>query len=64
MTTTTAPGPLLTVRHVAAMLGVRPARVRELVRDGELRSIRLGAHGYHRFDRREVERFLAGGRTP
>jgi hypothetical protein len=40
------------------MLGVRPARVR----DGELRSIRLGAQGYHRFDRRDVERFLAGDR--
>lgn len=60
MTTSTAPAPLLKVRDVAAMLGVRPARVRELVRDEELRSIRLGAQGYHRFDRRDVERFLAG----
>jgi excisionase family DNA binding protein len=49
----------LKVREVAALLGVRPARVRELVRDGELRSIRLGVHGHHRFDRQDVERFLA-----
>ena len=60
MSTVAAPTRLLSVREVASILGVRPARVRELVRDGELRSIRFGRQGYHRFDPRDVERLVAG----
>lgn len=60
MATTTTPTPLLKVREVAAILGVNRTRVWELVRDEELRSIRLGAQGHHRFRVEDVERFLAG----
>ena len=60
MATSLSPAPLLKVREVAAILGVRRARVWELVRDGELRSIRLGGQGHHRFRAEDVELFLAG----
>ena len=56
--------PLLSAKEVAALIGVRPARVRELVAAGEMRSIRLSEGGRHRFDPREVERFLAEGGVP
>jgi excisionase family DNA binding protein len=55
-----APARLISAKDVAAILGVGPARVRELVRDGEIRSIRLGEKGSHRFRPEDVERFLAG----
>jgi excisionase family DNA binding protein len=51
---------LLRVKDVAAILGTSDVRVRQLVRDGKLRSVRLSAEGFHRFDPREVERFIAG----
>lgn len=54
----TAPLRLLRAREVAEILGCSPSRVRELVREGQLRSIRLGAEGWHRFDPRDVERLL------
>jgi excisionase family DNA binding protein len=58
METRTAPLRLLRAKEVAEMLGCSPSRVRELVREGQLRSIRLGEEGWHRFDPREVERLL------
>jgi excisionase family DNA binding protein len=63
-TTPLAPARLLSAKEVAATLGVRPHRVRELVRDGQLRSIRLSEAGNHRFDPRDIERFLAGEEVP
>jgi excisionase family DNA binding protein len=51
---------LLRAREVADMLGVDPGRVRELVARGELQSVRLGANGWHRFRRDDVERLIAG----
>jgi excisionase family DNA binding protein len=51
---------LLTVSAVARMLGVHPSRVRALIADGELRSVRLGSRGWHRIPIREVERLIAG----
>jgi excisionase family DNA binding protein len=55
---------LLSAKEVAAILNTSDKRVRELVRDGQLRSIRLGEEGWHRFDPREIERFLAGEERP
>jgi excisionase family DNA binding protein len=46
--------------EVARLLGVTPERVRELVTAGELRSIRLGGQGWHRFRAEDVERLIAG----
>ena len=46
--------------EVAALLGVSPERVRELVASGELRSIRLGGSGWHRVAAEDVERFIRG----
>jgi excisionase family DNA binding protein len=55
---------LLRASEVAQMLGVEPARVRELVTNGDLPSVRLGAQGWHRFRREDVERLIAGESTP
>ena len=60
MATTVAPSPLLRAREVAQILGVDPSRVRELVASGDLPSVRLGAHGWHRFRLADVERLIAG----
>jgi len=47
------------------MFGISTKRVRELVESGALRSVRLGGHGWHRFDVEDVERLIAGEeRTP
>ena len=46
---TMAPSRLLRAKEVAHILGVDPARVRELVASGDLPSVRLGAQGWHRF---------------
>jgi excisionase family DNA binding protein len=63
--TTIAPARLLRAKEVARMLGVTPWRVRELVANGDLPSVRLGAHGWHRFRLEDVERLIAGeGRVP
>lgn len=55
-----APARLLSAKQVADRLGVRTERVRELAREGHLRSIRLTALGNHRFRPEDVERLLAG----
>jgi excisionase family DNA binding protein len=59
---TIAPQPrLLRVKEVANILGVSPNRVRELVANGDLASIRLGSQqGWHRFRLEDVERLIAG----
>jgi excisionase family DNA binding protein len=51
---------LLSTKEVAVMLGVRPGRVWELVANGDLPSVRLGAQGWHRFRVEDVERLIAG----
>lgn len=59
MATAVAPR-LLRASEVAAMLGVSIERVRELVRDGQLSSVRLGDQGWHRFRAEDVEALIAG----
>jgi excisionase family DNA binding protein len=62
---TTAPPRLLRAKEVAHILGVDPSRVRELVANGDLPSVRLGAHGWHRFRLEDVERLISGeGKSP
>jgi excisionase family DNA binding protein len=46
--------------EVARLLGVSKERVRELVATGELRSVRLGGTGWHRFRPDDIERIIAG----
>jgi excisionase family DNA binding protein len=57
---TNAPSRLLRAKEVARILGVDPSRVRELVASGDLASVRLGAHGWHRFRLEDVERLISG----
>ena len=57
---TIAPPRLLRAKEVAHILGVDPSRVRELVAEGSLPSVRLGAQGWHRFRVEDVERLIAG----
>jgi excisionase family DNA binding protein len=57
---TIASARLLRAKEVARVLGVTPVRVRELVARGELPSVRLGKHGWHRFRIEDVERLVAG----
>jgi excisionase family DNA binding protein len=51
---------LYRLSEVATMLGVSADRVRELVRDGDLPSVRLGGQGWHRFRAEDVEALIAG----
>ena len=55
---------LLRAKEVARILGVRPQRVRELVQEGRLRSLRLCEAGWHHFDPRDVERLISGKDPP
>jgi excisionase family DNA binding protein len=55
---------LLRAKEVARILGVRPRRVRELVQEGKLRTVRLSDAGWYRFDIRDVERLINSGREP
>jgi predicted site-specific integrase-resolvase len=55
---------LLRAKQVALILGVRPRRVRELVQEGKLRCVRLSDLGWYRFDPRDVERLISGGKDP
>jgi excisionase family DNA binding protein len=57
---TIASSRLLRAKEVAHILGVDPSRVRELVANGDLPSVRLGAQGWHRFRPEDVERLIAG----
>jgi excisionase family DNA binding protein len=63
MATETATPRLLRASEVARVLGVRPGRVRELVTEGRLRSVRLGEQGWHRFRADDVERLIHGEET-
>jgi excisionase family DNA binding protein len=54
----------LRASEVAQMVGVDPSRVRLLVQSGDLRSVRLGAQGWHRFLREDVETLIREGRAP
>jgi excisionase family DNA binding protein len=58
VTAVSTPPKLLMAKEVAVLLGVHHRTVLELVREGHLRSIRFGSEGWHRFDPREVERFI------
>jgi excisionase family DNA binding protein len=51
---------LLRAKEVARILGVDASRVRELVANGDLPSVRLGAQGWHRFRLEDVERLISG----
>jgi excisionase family DNA binding protein len=63
--TETVSSRLLTVKEVAAILGTSEVYVRQLAREGKLRSVRLSPEGYHRFAPQELERFIADqGRAP
>lgn len=62
--TTLATPRLLRAKEVAHMLGVGPWRVRELVAAGELRSVRLGGSGWHRFRVEDVEALMRGEPNP
>lgn len=59
MTAATAPR-LYRLSDVAELLGVSRERVRELVANGELPSVRFGGTGWHRFRVEDVERLIAG----
>jgi excisionase family DNA binding protein len=62
METTSTSTRLLRAKEVAQMLGVDSSRVRELVASGDLPSVRLGAQGWHRFRREDVEALIEGNR--
>jgi len=53
---------LITTAETAVILKVSPVRVRQLIRDGQLRSEKRGRD--HLLDRDEVERFNRDGRRP
>lgn len=60
MPTATAAPRWLRASEVATLLGVSPARVRDLVAEEKLASVRLGEQGWHRFRAEDVERLIAG----
>jgi excisionase family DNA binding protein len=59
-TTYSPPARLLRAKEVAEILGVTVEYVRALVRDGRLRSCRIGEEGWHRFRPEDVEALIAG----
>lgn len=63
MTIATEPR-LYRASEVARLLGVSSARVRELAASGQLPSVRLGEQGWHRFRHEDIERLIAGGKSP
>ena len=54
---------LYRAKEVARILGVSPARMRELVATGQLESVRLDGTGWHRFRPEDVERLISGDRS-
>lgn len=58
--TTTSTVRLLTASEAARILRCSPLRVRELVAEGRLRSVRLTPQGRHRIPAEEVERLIDG----
>ena len=55
------PGGLVSVREVAAQLGVHPETIRRLIHDGRLDAVRVGR--VLRVHREAVDRFLARQRV-
>lgn len=51
---------LLTSRQLARLLNVHINTIRRWNNQGAIRAYRIGTRGDRRFDRDEVERFLAG----
>jgi len=49
----------LTLSDVAEILNVAPAQVYALVRNGELRAIKIGARGQWRVENQELENYIA-----
>lgn len=49
----------LTLSDVAEILNVAPAQVYALVRNGELRAIKIGARGQWRVECQELENYIA-----
>lgn len=49
----------LTLSDVAEILNVAPAQVYALVRNGELRAIKIGARGQWRVESQELENYIA-----
>lgn len=54
---------VLTVGQVAALLALRPDSVRDLIRAGELRALRLGRGGAYRIPIPAYREFLHGRRV-
>lgn len=57
---TKTPPRLLRASEAAAMLGISVDRLRDLVAEDVLRSVRLAGTGWHRFRVEDVERLIAG----
>jgi site-specific DNA-methyltransferase (adenine-specific) len=53
---------LVTTKRAAEILGVTPIRVRQLIKDGQIRSEKQGRD--HLLDETEVARFNREGRRP
>ena len=53
---------LITTAEAAVILKVTPVRIRQLIRDGQLQSEKMGRD--HLLDRDEVTRFDRDGRRP
>ncbi len=51
---------LYTLSHVARVLGLTRAAVRDLIEAGEIRTVRFGPSGGQRVPAEEVERLIAG----
>ena len=51
---------LLRLSEVAQILGTSRNSVRQLIADGELRTVRFGSAGWHRIRREDVEAFIRG----
>jgi excisionase family DNA binding protein len=54
---------LLQAKEVAQIIGVTPARVRELAREGQLPSLKLCERGRWRFHVDDIERLISGGKA-
>ena len=53
----------LTLSDVAEILNVAPAQVYALVRNGELRAIKIGARGQWRVETSELENYITSSYT-
>lgn len=53
---------VITTAEAAVILKISPVRVRQLIKDGRIKTEKLGRD--HLLDREEVERFAKDGRLP